>query len=75
MEVMNTIYDADYVVVAGSFSKGLFLGSMIFKNLIKNTPYDMVEVRTRAEGVFRMLKSREKLNKKVIAISMERATP
>ena len=33
---------------------------MLFEDLIKNTPYDMAEVRVRAEGVFRVLKSRKK---------------
>ena len=73
VEVMNTIYDADSVVAAGSFIMGLQLGSMLFKDLVKNTPYDMAEIRARAEGVFRVLESIEKLSKKVIAISMEKA--
>ena len=32
----------------------------------------MTEIRERAEGVFRVLESREKLSKKVTAISMEK---
>ena len=71
MEVMNTIYDANYVATAGSFIKGLQPGSMLFEDLIKNTPYDMAEIRVRAEGVFKVLDSREKLSKKMKAISME----
>ena len=55
MEVMNTIYDADSIAAAGSFIKGLQPGSMLFENLIKSTPYDMVEIRARAEGIFRVL--------------------
>ena len=43
------IYDADSVVVVGSFIKGLQPGSMLFEDLIKNTPYDMAEIRERAE--------------------------
>ena len=50
-------------------------GSLLFEDLIKNTPYDMAEIRARAEGVFRVLESKEKLNKKVTAISMEKAAP
>ena len=75
MEVMNMIYDADSVVAAGSFIKGLQPSSMLFEDLIKNTPFDMTEVRARAEGVFKVLESWEKLIKKVIAISIEKATP
>ena len=75
MEVMNMIYDADSVVIAGSFIKGLQPGSMLFDNLIKNTPYDMAEIRERAEGVFRVLESREKLGRKVTAISVEKEIP
>ena len=48
---------------------------MIFEDLIKNTPYDMAEIRERAEGVFRVLKSREKLSRKVTAISIEKVAP
>ena len=47
MEVMNMIYDADSVVATGSFIKGLQLGSMLFEDLIKKTPYDMAEIREK----------------------------
>ena len=61
------IYDADSVAVAGSFIKGLQPCSMLFEDLIKNIPsppsedegYGMAEIRVRAEGVFRVLESRE----------------
>ena len=72
--MMNTIYDADSVAAVGSFIKGLQPGSMLFEDLIKNTPYDMAKIRERARGLFRMLESREKPSKKVTAISMEKAT-
>ena len=73
MGVMNMIYDVDSIVnVAGSFIKGLQPGSMLFEDLIKNTPYDITEVRARVEGVFRVLESREKLSKKVTTISVEK---
>ena len=75
MEVMNMIYNADSVVAAGSFIKGLQPGSILFEDLIKNTPYDMTEIRERAEGVFRVLESREKLGKKVTTISVEKEVP
>ena len=55
IELMNMIHGADYVAIASSFIKGLLPRSMLFKDLIKNTPYDMAEVRTRAEGVFKVL--------------------
>ena len=66
------IYNADSVAAGGSFIKGLQPGSMLFEDLIENTPYDMTEIRERAKGVFRVLESREKLGKKVIAISVEK---
>ena len=69
------IHDADSVVATSSFIKGLQPGSMLFEDLMKNTPYDMTEVRARAEGVFRVLESRKKLSKKVIAISVEKVAP
>ena len=75
MEVMNIIYDADSVAVAGSFIKGLQPGSMLFEDLIKNTSYDMAEIRERAEGVFRVLESREKLSRKVTVIFVEKVAP
>ena len=62
--MMNTIYDADFVAVARSFIKRLQPGSMLFEDLIKNTLYDMTEIRASAEGVFGLLKSMEKLSKK-----------
>ena len=43
------IYDADSVNTAGSFIKGLQHGSMLFEDLIKNTPCDMAEIKVRAE--------------------------
>ena len=48
---------------------------MLFKDLIKTTPYDMAEIIVRAKGVFKVLESREKLSRKVTAISVEKATP
>ena len=75
MEVMSMIYNVDSVASAGSFIKGLQPGSMLFEDLIKNTPYDMTEVRERVEGVFRVLESREKLGKKVTAITVEKEFP
>ena len=48
---------------------------MLFEDLIKNTPYDMEEIKVRVVGVFRVLESREKLSKKVIAISIEKVAP
>ena len=68
------IYDADLVAAIGSFIKRLQPGSMLFEDLIKNTPYDMEEIRERVEGVFRMLECREKLGKKVTVISVEKET-
>ena len=55
--------------------QGLQPGSMLFEDLIKNTPYDKATIRARAEGLFRMLESKEKLSKKVTAISMEKVAP
>ena len=49
LEVMNMIYNVDSVAAAGSFIKGLQPGSILFENLIKNTPYDMTEISERAE--------------------------
>ena len=48
---------------------------MLFEDLIKNTPYDMAEIRVRAEGVFRVLESKEKLSRKVTAIYVEKVAP
>ena len=69
------INDADSVAAVGSFIKGLQRGSMLFEKLIKNTPYDMTEIRVRAEGLFRVLESREKLSRKITAISVEKVAP
>ena len=66
------IYNANLVTATGSFIKGLQPGSMLFEDLIKNTSYDMIEIRERAEGVFRVLESREKLSKKVTATFVEK---
>ena len=69
------IYDIDSVAANGSFIKGLQPGLMLFEDLIKNSPYDMKEIREMAEGVFRMLESREKLGRKVTAIFVEKVAP
>ena len=66
------IYDANSVVAIGSFIKELQPGSMLFEDLIKNTPYDMTEVGARAEGVFKVLEIWEKLSKKVTTIFVEK---
>ena len=58
------IYDADSIAAAGSFIKGLQPGSMLFEDLIKNSPYDMAEIQEKAEGVFRVLESREMLRER-----------
>ena len=58
------IYDADSIVAAGSFIKGLQPGSMLFEDLIKNSPYDMAEIQERDEGVFRVLESTEMLRER-----------
>ena len=65
------IYDADLVAAVGSFMKGLLPCSMLFEDLIKNTPYDMIEIREKVEGVFRVLESKDKLSRNVTAISIE----
>ena len=74
MEVMKRNYDAASIVATGSFIKGLLLGSTLFEDLIKKIPYDTEEARMRAKKVFRVLESKEKMNKKVTTISVERAT-
>ena len=43
------IYNADSMATTGSFIKGLQPVSMLFEDLIKNTSYDMTEIRERAE--------------------------
>ena len=43
------IYDVNSIAATRSFIMGLQLGSMLFEDLIKNTPYDMTEIRVRAE--------------------------
>ena len=48
---------------------------MLLEDLIKNTPYDMIEIREKAEGVFRVLESGEKLGRKVTVISVEKEIP
>ena len=68
-------YDVDLEATVGRFIKGLQPGSMLFEDLIKNTPYDMAEIKERAEGVFKVLESREKLGRKVTTISMEKEIP
>ena len=47
----------------------------MFEDFIKNTPYDMAEIRERVKGVFRVLERREKLGRKVTAISVEKEIP
>lgn len=71
MDVMNTIYDVDSVATICSFIKGLFSP---FEDLIKNTPYGMAKVRMRAKGIFIILKSREKLAKKMTVIIIDGTT-
>ena len=65
------IYDADSVAATGSFIKGLQPGSMLFEDMVLL----FIEVRARVEGVFRALESREKLSKKITAISMQKVAP
>lgn len=72
---MNKIYYANSVAATGLFIKGLLPDSMLFEGLIKHSPYDMIKVRSRAEGVFWVLKSKEKLNKKMAIIVVNPTPP
>ncbi|XP_062093691.1 uncharacterized protein LOC133799705 [Humulus lupulus] len=69
IDLVDQIHDVDPITATNLFVKSLQVGSLLHKNLTMTPPYDMVEVQTRAEGVFRVLEFRERAQKKSALIS------
>ena len=68
MEVMNEIYDMDLKEATISFMHGLILGLLFSDKLLEELPRDMNVVIQKAEGVFRVLESRQKMTKSIALI-------
>ncbi|XP_062074857.1 uncharacterized protein LOC133778851 [Humulus lupulus] len=69
IDLVHQIHDVDPVTAANLFVKSLQVGYLLHENLTMTPPYDMAEVQTRAEGVFRVLEFRERAQKKSALIS------
>ena len=59
----NQIHDLDSKQVENFFVRGLVYGSLIHERLIETPPLDMNEVRSRAEGIFRIEENRQRIAK------------
>ncbi|XP_062119130.1 uncharacterized protein LOC133832864 [Humulus lupulus] len=55
IDLVHQIHDVDPLTAANLFVKSLQVGSLLHENLTMTPPYDMADVQTRAEGVFRVL--------------------
>ncbi|XP_062099702.1 uncharacterized protein LOC133805534 [Humulus lupulus] len=55
IDLVRQIHDVDPLTAANLFVKSLQVGSLLHENLTMTPPYDMADVQTRAEGVFRFL--------------------
>ncbi|XP_062098761.1 uncharacterized protein LOC133804631 [Humulus lupulus] len=60
IDLVHQIHDVDPLTAANLFVKSLQVGSLLHENLTMMPPYDMADVQTRAEGVFRVLEFRER---------------
>ncbi|XP_062119221.1 uncharacterized protein LOC133832968 [Humulus lupulus] len=69
IDLVHQIHDVDPLTAANHFVKSLQVGSLLHENLTMTPPYDMADVQTRAEGVFRVLEFRERAQKKTALIS------
>ncbi|XP_062103027.1 uncharacterized protein LOC133814024 [Humulus lupulus] len=69
IDLVHQIHDVDPLTAANLFVKSLQVGSLLHENLTMTPPYDMEDVQTRAEGVFRVLEFRERAQKKSALIS------
>ncbi|XP_062114151.1 uncharacterized protein LOC133825188 [Humulus lupulus] len=69
IDLVHQIHDVDPLTAANLFIKNLQVGSLLHENLTMTPPYDMADVQTRAEGVFRVLEFRERAQKKTALIS------
>ncbi|XP_062085521.1 uncharacterized protein LOC133791617 [Humulus lupulus] len=69
IDLMHQIHDVDPLTAANLFVKSLQVGSLLQENLTMTPPYDMADVQTRVEGIFRVLEFREHAQKKSALIS------
>ncbi|XP_062080813.1 uncharacterized protein LOC133785610 [Humulus lupulus] len=69
IDLVHQIHDADPITATNLFVKSLQVGSLLHENLTMTPPYDMADVQTRAEGVFRVLEFLERAQKKSALIS------
>ncbi|XP_062088577.1 uncharacterized protein LOC133795146 [Humulus lupulus] len=69
IDLVHQIHDVDPITATNLFVKILQVGSLLHENLTMTPPYDMANVQTRAEGVFRVLEFREHAQKKSALIS------
>ncbi|XP_062119325.1 uncharacterized protein LOC133833084 [Humulus lupulus] len=69
IDLVHQIHDVDPLTAANLFVKRLQVGSLLHENLTMTPPYDMADVQTRAEGVFRVLEFQERAQKKTALIS------
>ncbi|XP_062093990.1 uncharacterized protein LOC133800026 [Humulus lupulus] len=69
IDLVHQIHYVDPITATNIFVKSLQVGSLLHENLTMTPPYDMADVQTRAEGVFRVLEFRERAQKKSALIS------
>ncbi|XP_062088668.1 uncharacterized protein LOC133795228 [Humulus lupulus] len=69
IDLVHQIHDVEPVTAVNLFVKRLQVGSLLHKNLTMTPLYDMAEIQTHAEGVFRVLEFWEREQKKSALIS------
>ncbi|XP_062103139.1 uncharacterized protein LOC133814160 [Humulus lupulus] len=69
IDLVHQIHDVEPATAANLFVKSLQVGSLLHENLTMMPPYDMAEIQTHAEGIFRVLKFQERAQRKSALIS------
>ena len=68
LEVMNQKHDLDSEQAIVSFTHGLIPSSLLSDKLLEDFSRDMNMVIQKAEGIFRVLESRQKIAKSIALI-------
>ena len=59
MELASQIFDLDSRQAANLFMRGLVKGSLLHERFLESPPYDLNEMKAKAEGILRVVESRQ----------------
>ena len=64
MELTSQIFDLDSKQATNLFVRGLVKGSLLHERFLENPPYDLSELKSRAEGIIGAEEGKQKIAKK-----------